>query len=648
MSSDPCPNPFDLISFVVGQIDDPILKQKISDHLEHCPSCQKAVDSLNSVIDPNVFKLKPKIDTSKRIDYDDEIKSVLKKFRHNFGERNLSLSVQEIELSGSNSLNVESRSTRKFVSPERREDWSIHDFELVEKLGSGGTGTVFRAHQVSNSREVALKTFHEQNFIDINAATSRFSREAHAIANLDHPSIPEIYGAWQQSGQCYIAMEYVEGVTFKQFLKFIANLENVPSSFDRALIQCAVSCEIERTVFYDSTDDFPPVQNTVGNSSASVREFKHQYPLTDAARTYLASDDYIQNICRMVCEIAKVLHYAHGKRVVHRDIKPSNLMIAGKRIYVIDFGLSKFDEDISITMFGQLLGTPMYMSPEQITLPGQVDFRTDIYSLGLTMYQLLAAVPPMQAESPEAILQTVVTKPLVPLGWLNSGVTRDLESIIHKATSKDPDARYSNAMEFATDLRCFLDRKPVNAEIYQYRFSTYEIFAKRPFQVFATSLWFFYVAMFYGIILFPLNAGSLIRRSGTGEQFAATLLQFLLPALIGGLVGWCLLRGSRVARWVGLLATSYLAFDSFQYIYLMLKVSLYSNTLTTLLQFGHIFLGRIPILVGASVAAYVLLFDASSSAWFRFARKAFHQYRSEINRHRTKQSRFEPEDSNSV
>ena len=119
------------------------------------------------------------------------------------------------------------------------------------------------------------------------------------------------------------------------------------------------------------------------------------------------------------------------------------------KVHLIDFGVARFFEDATLTNTGALVGTPMYMSPEQVTGRLEVDHRTDIYSLGLTLYELLTLQRPITAPTREGVLRQIVTKALLPVSWLNRAVSRDLEGVVHKATTKDPDERYQRARGFA-------------------------------------------------------------------------------------------------------------------------------------------------------------------------------------------------------
>ena len=181
---------------------------------------------------------------------------------------------------------------------------------------------------------------------------------------------------------------------------------------------------------------------------------------------------------------ATALAHAHERGVIHRDLKPENLLLDRQgAVFVIDFGLARFFEDVTLTNTGALVGTPLYMSPEQVAGRVAVDHRTDIYSLGMVLYELLTMRRPITAPTREGVLRQVVTKALPPVSWLNRSVSRTLQSVVHQATAKDPDDRYQSALALAADLANVLNNKPVAAKPYRYRFDDREIAAERPREV---------------------------------------------------------------------------------------------------------------------------------------------------------------------
>ena len=178
---------------------------------------------------------------------------------------------------------------------------------------------------------------------------------------------------------------------------------------------------------------------------------------------------YWQSAAHLGVQVAEALHYAHGQGILHRDIKPSNLLLDLRgTVWVTDFGLAKLDDDRGLTQTGDILGTLRYLAPE--TLKGRADARSEIYSLGLTLYELLALRPAVEPSSRHAIIDQVLNGQIEPLGKRNPEIPRDLETIVHKAVERDPRHRYQTAQELADDLRRFIDDEPIQAR----RLSTFE------------------------------------------------------------------------------------------------------------------------------------------------------------------------------
>jgi hypothetical protein len=179
-----------------------------------------------------------------------------------------------------------------------------------------------------------------------------------------------------------------------------------------------------------------------------------------------AGGQYFDTVARMVTEVADALEYAHAHGVIHRDIKPGNLLLSPDgRLSVNDFGLARVLEQPGVTMIGEFVGTPAYMSPEQITAGRTpLDHRTDIYSLGATLYELLALRPPFAGERRDQVLNQILHKEPVPPRKLNRKVPVDLETICLKCLEKDPDRRYQTAKALADDLRRYLNRFAIAAK----------------------------------------------------------------------------------------------------------------------------------------------------------------------------------------
>jgi hypothetical protein len=206
--------------------------------------------------------------------------------------------------------------------------------------------------------------------------------------------------------------------------------------------------------------------------------------LTPEATKLMTTADHVRRCCEILRDAALALAHAHERGVDHRDLKPENLLLdRQERVHVIDFGLARFFEDVTLTNTGALVGTPLYISPEQVSGRVGVDHRTDIYSLGVVLYELLTLRRPITASTREDVLRHVVTKALPPVSWLNRAVPCDLESAVHQSTAKDPDERYQSALAFAADLGNVLSNQPVAAKLYRYRFNEKDIEAERPISI---------------------------------------------------------------------------------------------------------------------------------------------------------------------
>src|SRR5262245_7611115 len=260
----------------------------------------------------------------------------------------------------------------------------IGDFEIEKRLGAGGMGIVYQARQVSLNRRVALKVLGPS--LTQGSDLTRFQREAQAVARLKHPGIAALHFIGQDADLCYHVMELIEGVPLRRVIDRLAETDEVQSGPDSVVAEevtmqsKAIAMRFDQPTTEETTTP-PPGQQT--GLSAAAKQVRRTTP-------------YVRRCCEIVRDAARALAYAHGEGLVHRDIKPENLMLDPKgRVHIIDFGLARFFDDVSITNTGQLIGTPLYMSPEQVTGRLKVDHRSDVYSLGLVLYELLTLRKPI-------------------------------------------------------------------------------------------------------------------------------------------------------------------------------------------------------------------------------------------------------------
>jgi serine/threonine protein kinase/predicted negative regulator of RcsB-dependent stress response len=330
-------------------------------------------------------------------------------------------------------------------APPRR----LGDFEILGELGRGGMGVVYEARQVSLNRKVALKVLSSTVGLS-GKAVLRFRREAEAAAKLHHTNIVPIYATGEENGAYFYAMELIEG----------PSLDRVLEALRRPQAPATGASNVA-----DSTGDNLPawVAQTIDHVPAPVTASGVRPALTPSS--VQSGAGYFDTVARLVAEVADALEYAHGQGVIHRDIKPSNLLLSpAGRLAVNDFGLARLLEQPGMTLTGEFVGTPAYMSPEQITA-GRVplDHRTDIYSLGATLYELLTWQRPFPGHRREQVLAQVLHKDPPPPRRLDRRIPVDLETICLKAMDKDPDRRYQTAGQMAQDLRCYLNRFAISA-----------------------------------------------------------------------------------------------------------------------------------------------------------------------------------------
>jgi serine/threonine protein kinase/Tfp pilus assembly protein PilF len=313
-------------------------------------------------------------------------------------------------------------------SPGKR----LGDFELLRELGRGGMGVVYAARQVSLDRRVALKVLPPALGLT-SQSKQRFEREARAAAKLHHTNIVPVHAVGECDGHHFYAMDLIEGQSLDHVL------HQVIDQGTNALMEATVTQTLAEIPPRPSTSSQEKEETSLSDTSAGGRE-------------------WIDTVAKLMAEVADGLHYAHGRGVIHRDIKPANLMLSKEgRLCVTDFGLARVLQEPGITVTGSFLGTPAYMSPEQIAAGRiKVDHRTDVYSLGVVLYEMLTMQRPFPGESREEILNGVLTKEPRSPRRINAKIPVDLETICLKALEKEPDRRYATAGELASDLRQYL------------------------------------------------------------------------------------------------------------------------------------------------------------------------------------------------
>ncbi len=306
----------------------------------------------------------------------------------------------------------------------------LGDFRIVREIGRGGMGVVYEAVQLSLGRRVALKVLPFAAALNAKQL-QRFQTEAHAAAQLHHSNIVPVHAVGCDRGVHYYAMQIIDGRPLDVVIKELRL--GLPSS------------HLSNTTDLKSTSTIP--QSGL-QTSRSIR-----------------SIDNHRAVAKLGLQVAEALEYAHEAGVVHRDIKPANLLLDGKgNAWITDFGLAQVSTDCGLTQTGDIFGTLRYMSPEQAAGRRlEVDHRTDIYSLGATLYELLCHEPAFPGQDRQSLLHKILHEEPVALQAIDKSIPEEIETIILKAMAKLPIERYANAFNLAEDLRRFLENRPILA-----------------------------------------------------------------------------------------------------------------------------------------------------------------------------------------
>jgi serine/threonine protein kinase len=326
----------------------------------------------------------------------------------------------------------------------------LGDFQIMRELGRGGMGVVYEAEQVSLGRRVALKVLPAAATLDPRRL-QRFQNEARAAACLHHPHIVPVHAVGQEHGMHFYAMHLIHGQSLADVLRDLrrpaAGKETAPEEVPAA------------DGDGEATTACPPPGAAAAEATAPQGALS-----TEGG---VSSREYIQAVARLGAQAAEALDYAHQLGVVHRDIKPGNLMVDGRgELWITDFGVAQLGQggDGNLTLTGDLVGTLRYMSPEQaLGKRSPIDHRTDVYSLGATLYELLTLRPVFGGSDRQELLRQIAWDEPTPLRRLNKAMPAELETVVLKALEKNAADRYATAQELADDLGRFLKDEPIRA-----------------------------------------------------------------------------------------------------------------------------------------------------------------------------------------
>ena len=327
----------------------------------------------------------------------------------------------------------------------------IDRFQIIREIGRGGMGVVYLAEEEPMGRRVALKLL-PFSITQDEQAVKRFHREVRATAKLEHPNIVRVYTVGEWQGQPYYVMEYVEGVSLASFLDRARDSSGCQAGAPTAGPREAAASGSEREtiiVAERGPDDDRRTEEPGDSAETESPEGKR----------------YFEEIAQVVRDAAEALDYAHRQGVIHRDVKPSNLLLNHEgQVRISDFGLALETGHATLTQTGVMVGTPQYMSPEQLLARRvKIDARTDVYSLGATLYELLTLTAAFRARSREQLLLEVAVQDPKHPRRVNPHAPRDLATIALKAMEKNPDRRYQSAQLMADDITRFLHDEPILA-----------------------------------------------------------------------------------------------------------------------------------------------------------------------------------------
>ncbi len=378
----------------------------------------------------------------------------------------------------------------------------LGDFRILGEIGRGGMGIVYEAFQESLGRHVAVKVLPKQSLLDPKQL-QRFHREAQTAARLHHTNIVPLFGVGEQDGFHYLVMQLIRGVGLDAVIMALRPppTSGQPAPPPGAAADAANSSEAGRLArllvegqFRQGGASGPAADSRSGGvtghdvacdaAPGPLEPTADSVPERGSATTQVSADtlparaiappvaapppacrlgaSYWRSVAAIGMQAADALHYAHLHHTLHRDIKPGNLLLDRQGVvWITDFGLAKMIDDEQASHTVGLAGTLRYMAPEQFA--GQSDARSDIYSLGLTLYELLTLEPAFSDSSRSRLIQQVAQGSPPSPRKLNPSVPRDLETIVLKAIAREPADRYTSAADLARDLQCFLDDRPIAA-----------------------------------------------------------------------------------------------------------------------------------------------------------------------------------------
>ncbi|MBL8816508.1 MAG: protein kinase [Planctomyces sp.] len=384
----------------------------------------------------------------------------------------------------------------------------IGDYRIIREVGRGGMGIVYEAEQVSLGRRVAVKVL-PRSLFNNDKVRKRFARESKAAARLHHTNIVPVFGVGDEDGLHYYVMQFIQGLGLDQVMVELRRIrstrpadqlkhpENETPVRQKVAVQAGVAAAsldvlakslLEGRVgvtlilpdhgrdsgFPDAGVDnnadladtgSPPRADETCRGSLSDTGTSATFGMLGRSEAASEKPDgaaYWKSVARIGVQVADAIQHAHQQGIIHRDIKPSNLLLdTYGNIWVTDFGLAKASDQQDLTQTGDVLGTLRYMAPEQFE--GRTDHRSDIYSLGLTLYEMLVLRSAFSETDKHRLIRQVTSESPRSLNSLDPHLPKDLTTIVEKAIDRDPAHRYQSAADLRDDLNRFLRDEPILA-----------------------------------------------------------------------------------------------------------------------------------------------------------------------------------------
>jgi serine/threonine protein kinase/WD40 repeat protein len=338
----------------------------------------------------------------------------------------------------------------------------LGEYRILKEMGRGGMGIVYEAVQETLGRHVALKVLPFCGLLDP-MHLERFHREARAAARLHHTNIVPVFGVGEHQGIQYYAMQFIHGQSLDEVLQELRRLRRdsaTPARPRPARSDITDNCNGLASAASSSPPRASGSATAAVTSASDVSSAPQSASQTDLSGQ--TRDRYFRSVATIGVQVAEALEYAHTQGILHRDVKPSNLLLdSAGQVWVTDFGLAKVEDWEELTHPGDVVGTLRYMAPERFQ--GKADARSDVYGLGITLYELLTLHPAFEDSNRARLMERVAHEEPAQPRQLDRHIPRDLETVVLKATAKEPAQRYTTAAALAEDLRRFLADRPIQA-----------------------------------------------------------------------------------------------------------------------------------------------------------------------------------------